>query len=185
MTEEQQPLPTEPVKRSVEAHVTVGNVDPIEWFNFCHEHTLKPLYIELSNHAIQLMCAVAVAGPDDEFLKTLQEDFREAFPQGEVLRVKVETNLMTPEERSVYYECHVKIDGPMRTDMPWMSSRDLYRKDRWYLTLRSPHPFDGEAFYRKVIKRLEGRATQRVVSYEYEVAILDTNPGLDAGWDRS
>jgi hypothetical protein len=166
-----------PVERQEEFHVTVEGVDPIDWYNFCHEQGVKPLYIELNNMNLQLMCAMKV-DPDE-----MIELFGTSFPDAKVVRVKHEVNVMNAEERPIYYECHVKIDGPLLANIP-MSSRDLYRGTRWYLTKRSVNPFSANDFYQGVIKRMENRSNQTVVGFEYEVCVRDTNPSIDSGWAR-
>jgi hypothetical protein len=177
-TESKQPgAPANEVERLEEFHVTVEDVNPIDWFNFCHEHSIKPLHIELNTLGLQLMCAT------DSDPAELIELFQAAFPEGKVARIKHEVNLMTAEERPVYYECHVKLEGPMLGNIP-MSSRDLYRGNRWYLTKRSASPFSAEDFYRGVIRRMENRSNQKVLGFEYEVCVQDTNPSLDSGWAR-
>jgi len=169
--------PFKPAERIEEYHVTVEDINPIDWFNFCHDLDVKPLHIELNNMNLQLMCAL---GEDPEVLiEKLGADYKDA----RVVRVKHEVNIMTAEERPVYYECHVKLEGPMLGNIP-MSSRDLYRGNRWYLTKRSVSPFSAEDFYRGVIRRMENRSNQKVLGFEYEVCVQDTNPSIDAGWAR-
>lgn len=168
-----------PVERHEEFHVTVDGVNPIAWFDFCTNQGVKPLYIELNTMGLQLMCGLE----DEKAMDVFTELFGSEFPEGKIVRVKHEVNVMNDSERPVYYECHVKIDGPMLINQP-MASRDLYRANRWYLTRRSPNPFSAEDFFRSVQKRMENRANQKVVEFEYEVCVSDSNPGLDAGWAR-
>lgn len=165
-----------PVERHEEFHVTVEGMNPIDWFNLCSDLDIKPLHIELNNMNLQLMCATS-ENPEELVEKI------NAIEGARVVRVKHEVNIMTAEERPVYYECHVKLEGDMLGNIP-MSSRDLYRGNRWYLTKRSASPFSAEDFYRGVIRRMENRSNQKVLGFEYEVCVQDTNPSIDAGWAR-
>jgi hypothetical protein len=173
--------PVRSAERVEEFHVTVDGVNPIDWFNFCSDHEVKPLHIELNTMGLQLMCAL---GEDPEVLIKKLTTYE--WPGAEtvrVVRVKHEVNPMTANERPVYYECHVKLEGPMLGNIP-MSSRDLYRGNRWYLTKRSANPFSAEDFYRGVVKRMDNRSNQKVLGFEYEVCVQDSNPSLDSGWAR-
>lgn len=165
------------IPRREEYHVTVEDIDPIDWYNFCHEQGVKPLFIELNTMGLQLMCAMDV--DPDEMINLLGTE----HPNAKVVRVKHEVNMMNEDERPKYFEAHIKIDGPMIHTMP-MASRDLYRATRWYLTKRSPNPFDAKSWFESVVRRMEPRGNQKVVGYEYEVCVADSNPSIDAGWER-
>lgn len=186
---EQEPVSTTPapVERHEEYHVTVDGIDPIAWHAFCSDQGVKPLYIELSTRNLQLMCALkslpAEGASDAPTFSDFTDAIAASFPEVRIVREKFEVNVMNQDERPVYYECHVKIDGPMLFNFP-MASRDLYRQARWYVSKRSRNPFDADAFYRQILKRFEGRANQKIVGYEYEVCVRDTNHALDAGWEQ-
>lgn len=167
----------EQVERHEEYHVTVDGIDPMAWHQFCTDQGAKPLHIELNTMGLQLMCAMSV--DPDEFI----ELFGSEFPDARVVRIKHEVNIMNDDERPVYYECHVKLEGEMLPNQI-MSSRDLYRGTRWYITKRSPTPFSGEDFFRAIQKRMEHRSNQKVLGFEYEVCVRDTNSSIDAGWAR-
>ena len=156
--------------RFEEWHVTVDGVDPIRWRKFCVEHDIKPLYIELNNFNTQLMCATAF-DPIDLINSG-------ALPGIHIVRVKHEVSTPTYAERQIYWECHVKFNGPFHPRFP-CSSRDLYRIDRWYATWRHPEQFDAAAFAALAIKQARDC---KFAGYEYECAIQDSNPSLDKGW---
>jgi len=133
---------------------------------------------------LQLMCAV---GQDWFTFKSangvIDDLLTEITNAGfEVLRHKHEVSEIREGEKPLYWECHVKIDGTFRTDFG-QTSRDLFRKNRWYVTRRLQRRFDGEAFAELIRRRLVGKADQQFDSYEYEACIVDTNPGLDRGWE--
>jgi len=161
------------VPRFEEWHVTILG-DPIAWHAFCLEHGLKPLYIELQNGELQLMCASA-HDPRYFLSGVVDEDERPIFP---VVRVKHEVSALRDGETAVYYEAHVKFNGPWRTDRKGVS-RDLFRVQRWYMTKRSRAPFDADAHAK--LSTSQARPS-RFAEVEYEVCILDTNPKLDEGW---
>lgn len=154
--------------RHEEFHVTVTG-DPIRWHAFCTDHGIKPLYIELNNFERQLMCAV----PYDPSPAIKNHG---AFV---IVRLKYEVQVAPSmhEPGAKYYEVHCKLDGPF---MPgeWMASRDLYRDERWYITERKPTPFEPADFAAMVYKRYPSQ----YVEFEYEAAIVDTNPWLDRNW---
>jgi hypothetical protein len=160
--------------RHEEWHATVeGN--PIEWYQFCIDHGFKPLFIELSNMTLQLMCASDM-------------DPRPALlGRWEVLRVKHEVSEPRDDEQVLYWECHVKINGPYRRDLAkklaHRTSRDLYRGGyRWYVTHRQGTPFDAEALVDNYVRRMANYRGLSVDGHEYEACILDTNPALDENW---
>lgn len=148
-----------------EWHVTVEG-DPIEWKHLCDHLWMKPLWIELSNFSTQLMCASAT-----------NVNPREIGPNFRIVRVKHEVSELRLSDRPTYYECHVKLDGQFNPKLP-NSSRDLYRSARWYVTKRSPRPFDALRF----VNGVESLTSSRVAGYEYEICINDTNRLLDDGW---
>lgn len=158
-----------PPPRHEEWHVTVsGDTDPLEWHTFCRTIGVKPLYIELSNYRTQLMLAAA----EDVSAQVRAAGFTCA-------RVKHEVSELRDGEKPFYYECHIKFQGgAFRPDRPG-TSRDLYRTTRQYMTKREIAPFEVPAFIaraRTMIKHSE------IAGVEYEICVLDTNPGLDAGW---
>jgi len=154
------------MNRHEEWHVTVDGIDPITWRLFCLEHNIKPLYIELNNFNTQLMCA---ANFDAEEMI--------ASAGINIVRVKHEVSLPVHGEPVVYWECHVKLDGPFVPEVE-MSSRDLYRVDRWYATMRQPKQFDYQAFVDYIVRP----SGCKYAGHEYECAIKDTNPAIDRGW---
>lgn len=174
-----EPEPTPPpAPRHEEHHITVAG-DPIKWYGFCRKQKIKPLYIELNNRNLQLMCAVDGNDPRID-IGILQDAMTDAGFT--VLRHKHEVSELREGEKPLYWECHVKIDGVFRTDFG-LTSRDLYRTNRWYVTRRLQRRFDGDAFAELIRRRLQGKQDQRYDSFEYEACIVDTNPGLDKGWD--
>jgi hypothetical protein len=143
-----------------EWHITV-DADPVRWHRFCGIIGVKPLYIELSTFERQLMCA-SKHNPADEIIR----QGRNFLGQAQIIRIK--------------HECHVKLDGPFDPNAEEMVSRDLYRKDRWYITKRRRNPFIAEDFVNDV--RTFAIDSKRVIvaGWEYEAALIDTNPELDA-----
>lgn len=161
-----------------EYHVTVDG-DP-----FCARHGIKPLWIELNNFNRQVLSASAfdptniIAGAGWSIIRTKFE----VQPS----RIDISTHDKANQfiEWSVgacyYYECHVKLDGPFLPTMP-MASRDLYRPNRWYCTMRHRNPFDYAGFVREVTGTV-GAFGSYYAGHEYEACLSDTNEGLDAGW---
>lgn len=165
-------------ERHGEHHITVVG-DPIAWRAFCAEQFVKPLYIELSDMRIQLMCAALDPFDAGTFIAT-------ANAAGfKVIRHKHEVSAVREDEHVVYWECHVKIDGPFQPELGLPNtSRDLYRQGRWYVTHRSLTPFDAEAFADRIVARLKNYRSVNVDAFEYEACIMDTNPSVDRGWLR-
>lgn len=178
--------------RHEEWHVTVEG-DPIAWWNFCsgkagwenyygRNVVVKPLYIELADRRLQLLSAMSfdpsktVEG-DDKAPTFLQACHHGGF---KVVRVKHEVSALRPGDVPLYYELHVKLDGPFRTDRSG-ASRDLYRENRWYQyrTERSSQPFDAFDYIARFVTQSKPSV---MAGFEYEACLLDTNPGLDAGW---
>lgn len=181
-----------------EWHVTVDNECVGDWAEFCQRVTnkgfpIKALYIELNTFERQLMSASswdprACIDNENATRRYLKK------PEFKVLRVKHElapnwkgrselpVTYGFPERLAVYYECHVKLDGTFAPSMI-MSSRDLFRQHRWYVTKRHTTPFSPETFATLVKSSLErhGNAS-RVHSFEYEQCVLDTNEELDRNW---
>lgn len=161
-------------ERHQEWHITVKG-DPFEWRRFCHSFGIKPLWIELSNFDRHLMCAIDREPIFESFTRILE------FPTSkfEIIRIKHEVMPDGTEQNPIYYECHVKLDG---TFLPYAccASRDLFRDQRWYQTLREPYKFDPKPFVDHVRESMG--ADNQIVGVEYEVALTDTNPLLDAGW---
>lgn len=183
-----------------EWHVTVEG-DPLRWHSLCGSLGLKPLWIELNTFERQLMCASSW-------------DPRVTNPRGHVIieaagfkivRVKHEIQPcvrkidittaghyhpiyhteQVPDPKSViYYECHVKFNGPFTPSLP-LTSRDLFRQDRWYITHRQRTPFNAMAFVSLVHNQLvvEGVPFEHA-GHEYEAAVYDSNSDLDASWLR-
>lgn len=159
--------------------------NPMEFHRFCVETNLllrasgsndriKPLHIELNNFETQLMCAANFNPCHIIMLK--------GFP---IIRIKreVDGSLFSMSEReqreACYWEAHIKLDGVFQPGFR-MSSRDLFRTNRWYVTRREKHPFDPAPFYNSVGERLKGVAI--VAGIEYEACILDSCPELDRRW---
>lgn len=156
--------------RHEEWHVTVApDTDVVEWYLFCRAVGIKPLHIELNNFERQLMCAASF----DPLTVILHAGFT-------VIRSKYEVSALLPGETAMYWECHVKLDGPF---MPALagSSRDLYRQERWYSTRRSyVRPFLSSDWVLATRNAVDNRNT--IAGFEYEAAIFDSNPSLDARW---
>jgi hypothetical protein len=162
-------------KRHEEWHVTVKG-DPIAWAAFCAENGIKPLHIELSNRETQLMCAASF-DPRALIHEVLDENERQLFT---IIRVKHEVSDLLDGEVALYWEAHVKFNGPFRVDRKG-TSRDLFRthQQRWYMTHRQATPFEAEAFAARA--QMMSKPSQ-FAECEYEACILDTNPALDGGW---
>lgn len=178
-----------------EHHVTVEG-DPFQWRGFCAQLGIKPLWIELSTFERQLMCAITRRA--DEAIRAINAtgSFKIVRIKHEVQPHTVDCNFVetgpyirhVPDVAEVkYYECHVKLDGPFRPAIR-MASRDLFRAERWYCTLRTTQPFDPRDFVERVkfwASIADGwRGPSRVAGFEYEACVLDTNPELDARWSR-
>lgn len=173
--------------RHGEWHVTVLG-DPFQWRGFCAAIGIKPLWIELNNFETQLMCA-ADHDPRQEIFQGGWQVIRtkhevETFPIDITTHnQKGPTWLPETIEGALYYECHVKIDGPFKPVFQ-MSSRDLFRRDRWYVTKREARPFNGKDFAEDIDRVLNhfpgGQCT--IDEYEYEAALIDTNHELDDNW---
>jgi hypothetical protein len=174
-----------------EWHVTVEG-DQHAWRGFCTAIGIKPLRIELSTFEIQLMCAIpgtwvseeygAHVNPADAMVALHAEIDRKGF---RVVRVKREVQVAAGETLAdaLYYECHIKIDGPFNPQAP-MASRDLFRDHRWYLTRRELSPFDHEHWVTATHIALKTQPGAQIHSWEYECAIVDTHPELDSSWVR-
>lgn len=187
-----------------EWHVTVEG-DPSQWRGWCVCNNIKPLWIELNTFERQLMCAIPGSlgrqvEHGNEVARNIIEGIHRSF---NIVRVKhevqpVKLDVSTHGEPDqfietfgditpVYYECHVKCDGPFRPAMQ-MASRDLFRESRWYITRRSPSPFNAREFVDMVrgwVALPDGwRGPSVVHSFEYEACVLDTNPNLDINWSR-
>jgi len=176
--------------RKGEWHITVeGNnfQNVLRWSAFCAQTGIKPLWIELNDYRRQLMCAarenvsrdIHAAGFDIIRVK------HEVQPTCQRLDISTHKDILpmskfldVPAEVAVYYECHVKFDGPFKPIMP-MASRDLLRESRWYMTSRATQPFDYAAL---VHEACGANPDCRFAGYEYEAALIDSNPGLDKGW---
>jgi len=156
--------------RHQEWHITVEG-DPVRWHDFCLRQKMKPLYIELNDFRRQLLCA-AQFNPMHNIIAACPHHFR-------IIRVKHEVSHLLPGDPSpLYYECHVKLDGEFNPELP-MASRDLYRADRWYVTRRTQVPFLAQDFVAAVEDACDDA---KVVGWEYEACLVDTNRALDAGW---
>lgn len=171
--------------RHEEWHVTVTG-DPLVWPRMCAAFGAKPLWIELSTFERQLMCACPRRPP----LITHR------FPEGEetiiscgafgrfpVVRIKHEVAVALPDEAVQYYECHVKLNGPFNPKAP-LASRDLYRENRWYSTMRSTLEFDPIEWVEFLMKHPRLIAQSTIAGWEYEACILDTHQSLDEHWVR-
>lgn len=181
-----------------EYHVTVEG-DPMYWPEVCSDLGIKPLWIELNTFERQLMCA---AKPQPGGVLKLAQRI-ESYGY-KIVRMKDEIQptrldistyaspclfLDVPNPADViYYECHIKLDGPFRPAIR-MSSRDLYRDDRWYITTRHEKPFEAaflahlEAQVRQWVSYPDAyRGSSVIAGIEYEAAVLDTNQALDAHW---
>ena len=158
------------MNRHEEYHVTVEG-DPFQWRGFCAAVGIKPLWIELSTFERQLMCAA-------KYDPTRHIELTGAF---KIVRVKHEVSELQEFERALYWECHVKLNGPFYAKAP-MASRDLYRPDRWYITRREDQPFDYLEFVDWVKFHSAAREGLTVAGFEYEAALKDTNRDLDGNW---
>jgi hypothetical protein len=147
----------------------------MSWHAFCtSERNVKPLYIELPNGELQLMCQMS-DDPDPSFLEACEDaGFK-------IVRIKHEVNQLRDDETALYYECHVKVNGPWMKNIA-MISRNLYRAGRWYITRRLESPFDGQQFSDLCRLRLDKSKYQKFDGFEYEIVVEDTNPDLDARW---
>jgi hypothetical protein len=161
------------VPRDEEWHATVlGSVT--DWVEFCNAQGWTPLFIELSNGALQLMCA----SDTDPRSALLNQD------QFTLLRVKHEVRELLDKEKPLYYEAHVKLDGVYRPDRPG-ASRDLLRSTlsskggRWYLTRRNIAPLDLTRFREDAVNYA---VQSTIAGVEGEIVLLDTNPDLDKDW---
>lgn len=165
------------VERHEEFHATIEGIDPIIWHRICLDNGIKPLYIELSTRNLQIMCAMHAdpRQPEGDLVP-----FEQAIKDegGKIVRLKREVSELAEGETPIYYECHVKLDGPVRWDRRNVS-RDLYRVDRWYVTKRSPSPFNAEEYVKLTAGMTKG---SKIAGFEYEICIEDTNPSLDLGW---
>lgn len=172
--------------RHEEFHVTVAG-DPFQWRGFCTAIGIKPLWIELNNLDLQLMCAAnedptsVIEAAGWQILRNKHEV--ETHPL-DITSMQDEHTRWLPEvvEGALYYECHVKLDGPFNPHFMG-SSRDLFRVNRWYVTKRETRPFDPQPFV-NTIRRMAGLVRLPSVSaeFEYEAAIRDSNPDIDKGW---
>lgn len=153
--------------RHEEWHVTVDGVSPLAWETFCCLNGIKPLFIELNNFNTQLMCAAKV-DPSNR----IREDGIN------IVRIKHEVSVPVFSEAQLYWECHVKLDGPFNPKIHG-ASRDLYRANRWYVTHRRTAAFKNDFAWFIDLVVEQGN---KFAGYEYECAVLDTNPELDRGW---
>jgi hypothetical protein len=186
--------------RHQEYHITVTG-DPFAWVRTCHELNIKPLWIELNNFERQLMCAIKLTREwewtAEAWAACIEaHGFTVVRIKDEIAPYKLDVTchgdddgkrwLEVPSrDKAIYYECHAKFDGPFRP--AWhMSSRDLLRPERWYATNRSEKPFDAKAWVEMVTQWAampDGwRGPSTLAGWEYEAAVLDTNPNLDAHW---
>lgn len=176
--DETKPVEAAPRGRFEEWHVTVEDSNAIDWFVFCLDKGIKPLFIELSTGELQLMCAAS-------FDPTEMIEARGRF---KIIRRKHEVSELREGEVALYYEAHLKFDGVYRADLT-TASRDLYRstdpkQTRWYLTKRHPKkPIDLVDFGERGRIVSQGKGSV-MIGGEAEIVILDTNPGLDANWMR-
>lgn len=182
-----------------EHHITVAG-DPLMWRGWCAAAGIKSLWIELNTFERQLMCAITGSDLERECctIEAYIKDIGKSFAierikhevQPELIDISThckEAYLSVPRviDGAVYYECHVKLDGPFLPHVAG-SSRDLFRDSRWYVTRRQPEPFNPEVFAHTVTKRVntdtQWRGASRVHSFEYEACVRDTNPKLDQHW---
>jgi len=184
-----------------EFHITV-NGDPFQWRGWCIRNGIKPLWIELNNFNRQLMCAITGDDMRQACIPQAMIDAGDVTPYTrdivkagfEILRVKHEvepgridvTNhgdiahkfIVRELRGACYYECHVKFDGPFKPFLP-MTSRDLFRADRWYATFRAPQPFDFAGF---VHEMCAATPDCTYAGFEFEACLHDSNVMLDKGW---
>ncbi len=180
-----------------EYHITVKGMAVERFKAACDELRVKCLWIELNTFERQLMCAAKpfFNGPFDLARKFSDRGFEIDRVKQEIQPHKLDITchgdhgtrwLEVPDPATVvYYECHAKFDGPFRPS--WhMSSRDLLRPERWYATYRSEKPFDAKVWVEMVTQWAalpDGwRGPSTLAGWEYEAAVLDTNPTLDAHW---
>lgn len=169
-----------------EWHVTVKG-DPFQWRGICAQLGIKPLWIELNNFERQLMSA---SGFNPLTITNVSGQSVIEAAGFKVERIKHEVQPSDPAQLGrfgpddvVYYECHIKLDGPFMPQLA-MSSRDLFRDSRWYLTRRSAFSFEPSDFLRRVQQYLmRGQMySGDIAGWEYEVAVMDTNRGIDHRW---
>lgn len=176
-------------RRMEEWHITVEG-DQHVWRGFCASIGIKALHIELNTFERQLMCAIpgtwltneygSYVPAADAIVALHSEMSKKGF---RVVRVKHEVACraydVVPD--ALYYEVHCKFDGPFKPALR-MTSRDLFRNERWYLTQRKQEPFDPQ--FIAGIAGIAAGSANRLDSFEYEACVLDTNPHLDAEWVR-
>lgn len=182
--------------RHQEYHITVEG-DPLAWVRTCHELNIKPLWIELNTFERQLMCAIKLSREWEWTAEAWAEcitahGFTVIRVKDAVCPYKLDVStfdkpnqFLEMPTQALYYECHAKFDGPFRPS--WhMSSRDLLREDRWYVTRRQPEPFAVKEWLDMVQRwafMSDGfRGPSCLAGWEYEAAVLDTNPKLDEHW---
>jgi len=169
----------EETMRHEEWHVTVEG-DPVTWHQLLTDKRLragiKPLFIELNNFELQLMCA-STFDP-----QTLIRMWNLANPAAsfEIIRIKHEVSEVQSGETVLYWEAHAKIDGPFQPRRFDKTSRDLFRHNRWYVTKRREIPFNQEEFRHIVQTGLPFGCT--LAEVEYEACLVDTNRELDRDW---
>jgi hypothetical protein len=177
-----------------EYHVTVEG-DPFQWRGYCVGANIKPLWIELNNFERQIMCAITPKNLEDDCcdLDAFVKDISRRFT---VVRVKKEVQparsrrLDVRKSRRVHLltACHPERDllrvprevGRQVQPRLRRASRDLFRAERWYVTKRQREPFNPDDFARLIANMVS--YDSKFVAFEYEAAILDTNPELDARW---
>lgn len=183
-----------------ETHITVADNSAdnvLRWRAYCAAHGMKALHIELNTFERQLMCAVKTHGQRDvdyHVAGVKLAGFEVVRVKQEVQPYKLDVSTFDKPDQFldcpnpvdvVYYECHAKFDGPFRPSW-YMSSRDLLREGRWYATKRSATPFNVKEWLDMVQQwafMQDGfRGPSCLAGWEYEAAILDTNPNLDGHW---
>jgi hypothetical protein len=177
-----------------EWHITVAGAtadDVLRWRATCASLGVKALWIELSTFERQLMCASsyncaqAITARGWEIIRVKHEMQPTRL---DVSTFEKPNTFLDVPQQYVYHECHVKLDGIFRANFP-MASRDLLREHRWYATFRQVAPFDPSDFLDRITRWAlipDGwRGVSSVAGYEYEAAILDTNPNLDQHWSAN
>jgi hypothetical protein len=182
-----------------EIHITIDTRGREEstihaWYNFCQQHKIKPLAIELlggsPRQPIQVMCAAPANDPN------VRRNLRQAVVAAgfKVSRYKHEVSAVPAGYQPLYWETHITLDRkPTSYPHLWGLSRNLFNPSRrFWLTIRQPilcdwpvHEHFGSCCDH--VKCLSSNLDhlQDLPGYQkhvLEAAVIDTNRGLDHGW---
>lgn len=165
------------------------------WCEFCREHKIKPLMIELlgnnPRHPIQVMCAAPAN--DSQVRRTLRQAVLDA---GFVItRYKHEVSDVPDGYQPLYWETHITLDRRPDHYPVFTSglSRNLFNPQRkFWLTIRRPvlchwpiHDRFGSMCPHDSCLPSNLDHLQDLPGYQkhvLEAAVVDTNRGLDRGW---